>query len=288
MNIRIPDTFMGKPIEGAIERLLKGTPSEPQENPQPPVNSPSDLSNPEEYIVLPRKSHGSQSYSDLWVAMHRLSYDDPQVKDAAQRLSLKLLNTAQEQNGRPYIGRIDWKEALRINLTMGNSTLRPREGIDFLLLLKDGIEERITVYNGARQPVPKEKLNEIYDEIVGVRNPYRAEWLDADYKTISGELWIYSSHVLQGTTLEPRIKEKLLPHLTGKAVKVNLLKFNEQGMPTESGSDIHYWMPDKDNNSVAWFRADSGRADLSCGRVPSGSHESLGVRAARANLFKEI
>ncbi len=276
---------MGKPIEGAMERFLAGTqPKPPQEDFLPPATPPSDLSDPERYIVLPGKAHGTHSYGELWVAMHRLSYDDPQVQSAAQRLGLTISNTAQEQNGRQYIGNINWKEALSLNLTMGNRTLKPREGIDFLLLLEEGIKEKIVVYNGAQQPVPKEKLNQIYDEIVGVRDPLRGEWLDADYKTINNELWIYSDHILQGNTLEPRIKEKLLSCLTGKGVNVKLSTFNGQGMPTENGNDIYYYNPDKDNNSVAKFVADSGRARFNCGGDPSCRDGGLGVRAVRAKI----
>ena len=48
----------------------------------------------------------------------------------------------------------------------------------------------------------------------------------------------------------------------------------------QSNGKLYYWCPDKDNNSVAWFVADSDRAFLSCGRDPSSTNSSLGVRLA--------
>ena len=53
----------------------------------------------------------------------------------------------------------------------------------------------------------------------------------------------------------------------------------EQGLPradVKKGS-INYWKPLTDNNSVAWFNANCGRAILNCNRYPSNQVSSLGV-----------
>ena len=51
MNIKIPDNFMGKPVEGAMERILNKTVSSVAEPEQ--VNTQTNTSNLEGYIYVP-------------------------------------------------------------------------------------------------------------------------------------------------------------------------------------------------------------------------------------------
>jgi hypothetical protein len=284
MKYQIPKTFMGKPVEGAMKRVLEGNPTPPN-IPRPNINLPLvTLNNPQDYILLSGKDYGSWSYSDLLVSKYRLGMS-PEAGRVALGFGYSVANTAKESSGRAYIGNINWEQALKLNLGLGGRTLNPRQFADFLLLLKSG-----DVVDGSRQIVGRNELDGILDEIVTVRDPYRAEWLDADFKYVdnlgkivsssdpSGRLWIYSEHLLQNGDVDSNHKEVLESCLMTKGSRINLSTMNDQGMPTQEGSDFHYWCSDKDNKSVAGFVANSVGAGLNCGRNPTGTNPSLGVR----------
>jgi hypothetical protein len=199
-----------------------------------------------------------------------------EVEKAVQQLRYSLTNSAKESNGRNYIGNINWKQALSLNLTLDGRTLNPRQFADFLLLLKSG-----NAFNGAGSRVPEGKLAEILDEIITVRAPYRAEWLDADFKYLHEKLWLYSNHKLVSGNFDSNYEEELESCLMTKGNKIKLGTMNSQGMPIEEGNDFLYWCPDKDNNSVAGFVANFGGAYLYCYRYPADTDPSLGVRYVR-------
>jgi len=136
---------------------------------------------------------------------------------------------------------------------------------------------------------------DIYKEITEVRNPWRAEWIDADFKTRGRDLFINYNHSLDSSG-------NLIPQNSELLDKNNLMKdripgisledylnsnHTSQGLPTKKvqSGDLYYWYPRSDDNSVAWFLARfdaiSGRANLDCGRDPSDRDSVLGVRAVR-------
>ena len=279
MKYQIPKTtFTGKPVEGAMKRVLEKNPT-PVVNPLPNTNAPliTNLRSPEDYILLPGRTYGNFAYANSLVSMYKLGMS-PEVEQANQQLGYQLRNTEKESNGRDYIGNINWKQALTLNLALGGFTLNPRRFADFLLLLKSG-----NAVDGTGNNIQKSKLEEVLDEIVTVRSPYRAEWLDADFKYLNGKLWIYSNHKLDisGKNIDANDLKELESCLMTKGSKINLGTINFQGMPTEEGNDFQYWCPDNDNNSVARFDAYSGGADLSCNGIPTGVSSSLGVRHVR-------
>jgi hypothetical protein len=127
----------------------------------------------------------------------------------------------------------------------------------------------------------------VFNEIVEVREPYRAEWLDADFKYSTGKLWIYSQHKLLNGNLDAGYRKKLESCLMeDKTPGINfdywLKNATIQGMPPTDNLNgkLYHWCPDKDNNSVAGFDADSDRAVLLCDGDPSNTYPSLGVRLA--------
>ncbi|MBU2612197.1 MAG: hypothetical protein KKB62_00560 [Nanoarchaeota archaeon] len=157
-------------------------------------------------------------------------------------------------------------------------------------LLHEGREKMLTPYEFV-EFLKYSKVNEkgIYNEITQVRSPWRAEWLDADFKMKNGVLNI-NYHVFDdnGKIVE---KSEILDKNTlmkNKTPGISLDDFVEnshtnQGLPNknvESGN-LYYWAPDKDNNSVAGFVADDGGADVSCNGDPSDRNGNLGVRAVR-------
>ena len=98
------------------------------------------------YIILPGRIHDSYEYPDLDVGMHRLSYG-AEVKQVAKTLGLKLQNTASEENGHRYIGKINWEQALKLNLLLEHLTLNPRQFVDFKELLEEGIKGALRGYS---------------------------------------------------------------------------------------------------------------------------------------------
>ena len=131
---------------------------------------------------------------------------------------------------------------------------------------------------------------EIYRDIVEVRSPWRAEWIDADFKLKDGKLHVNDYHVLdKNGKLIPR-RSKLLQKNTlmkdktpGISLDNWLANPTKQGFPNkkiEAGS-LYYWHPIRDNNSVTGFIADDNEISLHCDRYPSNWDSNLGVRAAK-------
>jgi len=133
------------------------------------------------------------------------------------------------------------------------------------------------------------KLNfpDVYKDITEVRDPWRGEWLDADFKLKGKDLYINYNHILDSKgNLIPKNSEiidknTLMKDKTpGISLDDYILKnHTSQGLPNKNvkSGDFYYWFPKSDNNSVAWFVAYSGRADLNWGRSPSVTYASLGV-----------
>lgn len=135
----------------------------------------------------------------------------------------------------------------------------------------------------------KENYKEIYNEITEVRNPWRAEWLDADFKVKGKDLYINYNHILDSNgNLIPKNSEILDKNTLMKDKGISLEDYlnknqTSQGLPSKEvkSGDLYYWYPESDNNSVARFDADSDRADLYCGWDPSDGYSYLGVRAVK-------
>ena len=132
---------------------------------------------------------------------------------------------------------------------------------------------------------------DIYKEITEVRNPWRAEWIDADFKTRGKDLVINYNHILDSNgNLIPYDSEILEKDtlMKDKELGISLEDYldnshTKQGLPNKKikSGNLYYWYPRSDNNSVARFCAGSGGADLDCVRVPSYRYSALGVRAVR-------
>jgi len=247
---------------------------------------------PKDVIVLPGKNYPNYSYDALGVGMYRLG-ETEKVKQVAQALRINYTNTAQEQtSGRKYLGEMNWNNALKMNLSLGGFALPTREFVDFYNLLKDGKTGKAEVRNLEGDVVKKDKLAEVLDEISKVRNPYRSEWFDADFKfldasgnvdkTKQGKFYMLRKHILKNGILISSDKVELVDanYISGSDCNVDSYSFTEYGLATKQGNDFTYWYPRKDNNSVARFDAISVGAIFNCVRYPSNSYSSLGVRFA--------
>jgi hypothetical protein len=273
--------------QSILEELEK-LPAEPIK-PTPetkPETTPINIKDPENYIILEGREHKdseSYEYQDLLVAMQRLSYS-PEIEQVEKTLERELPNTALTSQNHEYdfIGKINWMEALKLNLMLGGRTLNPRQGIDFLIDLQDGIEGRKKLYNGRGEEINKKILERIHKDAVELRDPYRAEWFDADFKFENGQMFIHYDHILQNGILVPQRKE-VLEYLDEHA-KIKLRDTNRHGLPIkkDANGEINYGKLLPDNISVARLLAWSDGVSLSCSRCPTNRNRSLGVRFSRA------
>ena len=136
----------------------------------------------------------------------------------------------------------------------------------------------------------KTNFPDIYNEITEVRDPWRAEWLDADFKVEKKDLMVYSHIFDNGKIIKKKQKldsnTLMLDKTPGISLDDWLKDSTNQGLPKENilDGDLYYWAPMKDNNSVGGFCANSDRAFLDCYRNPSNQYDSLGVRAVKLAL----
>ncbi len=148
-----------------------------------------------------------------------------------------------------------------------------REFADFLLLLRSGNAE-----DGLGNKISKTELDNLNLDITEVRDPYRAEWLDAKFEEKNGVMHVNYNHKTKGKKLEA-VNSEPLETCVMKNCKVELASFNRQGLPLNEGTDFNYWYPI--NERVARFDGVAGRADLGCYGGPLNSGPGLGVRLAR-------
>ena len=136
----------------------------------------------------------------------------------------------------------------------------------------------------------RENEQDVYNEIMQVRSPWRAEWLDADFKMKDGKLYINSNHIYnENGDLNPQSSRILQKNtlMKDKTPGISLDSWLEnptkQGLPRKDikEGDLYYWNPRSNNNSVAGFDAGSDGAYLFCSWNPSDWDSDLGVRAVR-------
>ena len=93
------------------------------------------------FMLLPQGKYGRDEYPDLYIAMHRLRYDE-RVSKAAKHLELTVQN-----NKQGFIGNIHHQQALDLTSALGGFTPSLLLFKEFLLLVKEGIDGK-KVYNG--------------------------------------------------------------------------------------------------------------------------------------------
>src|SRR3989339_952523 len=204
---------------------------------------PANIADPEKYLILDGRTYGGYSCPDMLVSMEK-----------------------------SYHGK-DWNQAQDALHQNGETMLTIRQFADFLNLLKSG-----KAYDGRGKAVDGKRLTSILNEIVKVRDPWRSEWLDAQF----GEGTI-SYHIIENQMLK-KIEEPLADYLSSdKQISMAdwLKNANQHGLPRANAKagNLYYFAPVK--GRVARFYANSVGAYLGCGWDPSYSNSDLGVRAAR-------
>lgn len=242
--MKLPDKIFGVDTGEAYRKFLEGTLKPKKESSlRNPLPSQNDV-DLSKYVLMPQ--HG------LYVAKH-LSHHGKNWYDA--HISL-------QQDGARM--------------------LTIREYIDFLTLLKS---DRIIVdlFNGLEQRITAEERERIYKNITEKKDPWRSEWLDADFKVVNETLHINYGHHMVNGSLQPTASEPLEKCLMEDGY-IDLFSANRHGLPTRKNKkqEFYYFKPLTDNNSVAGFGANSDWAYLNCYGNPQVSNPALGVRAARA------
>ena len=258
IKIKIPTQYLGKLVKGSMEKVLTGSGTSLNPSSSPPATvstvTPARIPNPEQYIILPGKSHGSYSYPDTLLSIER-----------------------------QYKGK-NWFDSHKALSDTGFYMPTLRQFVDFLALLRSG-----TVRDGNAQSLPPRRVSELFEDITAVRDPYRGEWLDADFKESPGGLMMNYGHRIdaQGKLVQQYTQPVTPCLMQDKNPGIDLVdwiaKATATGLPpsdVKSGT-VWYWFPRSDNMSVARFNANSGRAGLYCDGDPADTDARLGVRAAR-------
>jgi hypothetical protein len=151
------------------------------------------------------------------------------------------------------------------------------------------IPEFIAFLKYLRSPEGKTTIKnseKILDEVYTVREPWRSEWLDANFGADSrGPIVTYHSFDKNGNiaknteALENYLDQDKTP---GIDLDSWLNNHTKQGLPKYSckSGKLYYWSPVSEY--VARFYADSDRAGLVCGRNPDSRGAGLGVRYVEA------
>ena len=251
----------------------------------PEVKQVADLDR-SNWIVVPSEFIGS-NYS-FEVNPARIS-SSRAVQKAAIELSLNNYeNTSKDSLGRDFVGNNNWSESLKLNLGLGCTTLNPMDLTHYANLLFRGMQEKANVYDVSGKKIDSKVLRSYFEDMFKVQSPWRAEWIDADFKTTGSKLYLNSNHTLDSNgnlitdISQPLAGDTLKKDKTpGICLEDWITNPTKQGLPKNSKGDLYYWAPDLDNNSVAGLDADSDRAGLNCGRDPSGRNSYLGVRAVK-------
>ncbi len=242
-------------LDEVAAALLAGTSEENSETDTPRIPQlPRNIINPEKYLYLPAKNHGSYSYQNTLISLER------------------------SHNGK------NWFDTHKLLSAEGKYMPTIRQFVDFVKLLKSG-----KALNGKGEIMPQDLVVKTLEDIFKL-GEYRGRWLDADFKVVNRTLHINYNHsvnakgeIIYGKS-EPLISSTLMAdRKPGIDLMDWIVRATVQGLPPSDvkQGDIWYWYPRRDNNSVAGFSANADRAVLGCDWDPSHSDSRLGVNAAQ-------
>ncbi len=271
-KIKIPKEFMGVPVtEETMKEVLENSEdkrkkeSKGLKNKQDMQKPSLDLDDLSQYVLVEGKKY---YYPDILVPLKRLPYT-PEVEAKAKNLGLNLIN-----NDQGYIGNINWEESHNLLRGLGRIMVNPRQYVDFLQLLRSG-----KAYDGNGNIIPDYVLQNTFEDITAVRNPWRAEWLDAKFRR-QGKIF----DIVYWNNADMLTDTLMTDKNPGIDLETWIKKANEFGLPKPKipKGDLYYYAPR--DGAVAGFYADSGGADLNCIGDPSYRGVRLGVRAARLKI----
>jgi hypothetical protein len=175
-----------------------------------------------------------------------------------------------------YLQDKDWNQTQKILHKEGRRMPTIPEFVEFSKYLKSK-EGKSKIKNA----------DKILDEVYTVRNPWRSEWLDADFKVKSKGLYV-NYHVFENNNIVQKTEQLEECLMQDKEPGIDLDSWlanpTKQGLPKTNckAGKLYYYFPRSDNNSVAGFNANSDRANLDCGRDPDSRNAGVGVRYVEA------
>ena len=150
---------------------------------------------------------------------------------------------------------------------------------DIITLTNLLLENKARYADGSK--ISDSKQKEILNEMYEVRDPWKAEWLDAKFEQRSDGLYLLSNHIIQNSSLKPTNEEKLEDTLM-EDKKIDLKGWitnpNKYGLPKENTPNGDFYYQHPRDGRVARLYAGSDGAYLNCYWVPSGLVSGLGGR----------
>ena len=174
----------------------------------------------------------------------------------------------------------NWYEAHEALNKEDYQMLTIRQYIDLIKLLKSE-----KVYDGLKNKLKDTEISQLKSEMIEVRAPWRAEWLDGKFFDNGDEWYLSQEHKYEAGKSKAKLEERIIAknrikvNPLMKNTKFNLNDVNQYGLPTKEGTELNYWYPT--NGHVARFYAYSIGAVLNCDRDPAYSDAELGVRRAK-------
>jgi len=214
----------------------------------------STVEDPKNWIILPANNKvGNSSYPNILVSTERSHSNNK------------------------------WGECQTLLHSEQEFMLTIRQFVDFINLLRSG---NVKYADGSK--IAKRKIKKILNEIIKVREPSRAEWLDAKFSSKEDKLFIAYHKIKDDGELEEfseELKDCLMSDKTpGIDLDYWLSNSTSWGIPKTNipNGSLYYWHPI--DTAVVRFCVDSGRVYLDCYRYPQYSISWLWVR--RAKIFK--
>jgi len=139
------------------------------------------------------------------------------------------------------------------------------------------IPEFVNFLNYLREN-PSDENTQVYKEITQVRDPWRAEWLDAYFEKRKDGCYVLTGNKTKSEKLETALMEDKTP---GISLDSWLKNPTSQGLPKPdvAKGDLYYWHPE--NSRSVRFGVGSHEAGLSCDGGLLYSSCMRGVRAAK-------
>ena len=233
--------------------------------------------------------YATQVNNEIKQALDSLGYL-PQIKDAQNNVTQKGY-TRENIWVNDRLGNLDWYEQIPLVEHLGYSRMDNRQGLDFINLLRNGLEGKI-VKDGNDKQLEIDEIQDILDKLNKRGDPWRSEYLDARFEVTNDKVIIYSGHYTDSSlSLQERIKLENIKFKYSKEIPKNKIvmsdgwtkfdNFNEQGVCTklEESDEVYNWYPR--NDAVGRFLAYSDGFGLVCSGDPLDSGPRVGMRLAK-------
>ncbi len=235
-----------------------------------------------DYTLLPAEFYDRQGSNlpDISILDRRLSVN-PETAAAGKNLNLRL-----QDNKIGFIGDINHEQYCNLVQAIGHFPLAPLYFNKFLKLITLGANGEVKVYDGDGKEKSIDLVRNIKDDILKIRDPWRAEWLGG--KSGDKKTFTYPKIVLEDG--KPIIKEVTEPLedclMQDRSINLEdwLNNPTPQGLvraetPVTESNKFKFWSPR--NGAVPRFGAGSDRVGFVCDVHPGDSNSSLGGRAAK-------